>query len=185
MMTHKGTINKKNIFFTVLGCFAFFFAKVQGHGFLKSPSSRNFHAYGQGQDYCPHCKNTGPSCGDGYNNAAESYSVLNNYQAGSVIEFDVTITAHHRGHFELSLCEVGDLPVNSAVTESCLTTYQLFPVYDEGEGHPQPVDNQHPERFFLPPPCDLEPENDFTHGGRVTYKTTLPDIDCSHCVIRW
>jgi len=59
----------------------------------------------------------------------------------------MTVTAHHRGHFEFRVCDLstGDL------SQTCLNEHLLVRTAGDGEVSGSPIDSLHPERYYLPP----------------------------------
>mmetsp|Transcript_49397 Transcript_49397/g.124380 ORF Transcript_49397/g.124380 Transcript_49397/m.124380 type:complete len:507 (+) Transcript_49397:85-1605(+) len=106
---------------------------VSGHGRLTVPQARNLNdngAVGGGPgavhefDVDGHAKYQHGICGNAagvpqtYNAVGE---VQGKYQAGSIAEFHVVITAHHVGFFEFELCEnAGEL------SEECFMKHRLL-----------------------------------------------------------
>mmetsp|Transcript_24412 Transcript_24412/g.44236 ORF Transcript_24412/g.44236 Transcript_24412/m.44236 type:complete len:395 (-) Transcript_24412:171-1355(-) len=162
---------------------------VAGHGYLSDPPARNLG--GTKTQSCPHCGNGNGVCGDGGQWARDSDYVnfyrgsQKTYTAGSVVPVEVKITAHHKGHFEISIC---DRVITSAVTDAqaCLDKWILERASPEeagltdcqpndARGGCQPVDPRHPERFYLPP-------------GSGTYKwyVKVPaGLVCEVCTMQW
>lgn len=72
------------------------------------------------------------------------------YQPGSIINLDVKLTAHHKGHFEFRACPIapGEVP-----TKECFDAYPLTFVEDvlsQGETRAQAnFDVNYPERAYL------------------------------------
>lgn len=162
---------------------------VVGHGYISDPPARNLG--GTKTQSCPHCGNGNGICGDGGQWARDS-DYVNFYRgskrtwtAGSVVPVEIVITAHHKGHFEVSVC---DRVITSAVTDAqaCLDKWILeraSPVEagftdcqaDDSRGGCQPVDPKHPERFYLPP-----------GGGTYRYYLKVPsDLSCEVCTLQW
>merc|ERR1711976_100024 len=79
---------------------------VEGHGYLTRPTSRRLDqlkssytgitAFGGGQ----HITN----CGKEGLSTPSSQDVVTDLQRGSIMQFDITIDAHHAGHLEMRLC---------------------------------------------------------------------------------
>ena len=111
---------------------------ANGHGYLKTPRSRNLLAFEETvwwpqteadplPESCPHCLNRGGSlatCGMIDGDAARNYDAPQNalggrmpwltqatYARGSQIVIDVALTAVHMGHFVFSAC-----PLSSSTT---------------------------------------------------------------------
>jgi len=163
-----------------------------GHGYLGKPQARNFPA-GDRNGYCPHCGNGQANvCGDGGQWPSKS-NYLDFYNgpqatfvAGSSVEFEITVTAHHKGHFEFSIC---DEPISSstAAPQECLNRRVLQRVAPEQSysdctpnderGDCQPLDERHPERWYLPPPRSKN-----VHAMR--FKVPV-DLSCESCTLQW
>ena len=62
-------------------------------------------------DWCPQCGNGDGVCGDGgqWGSQSDMLGYLDGPQTtfapGEVVEFEIEITAHHKGHFEFGLCK--------------------------------------------------------------------------------
>jgi chitinase len=154
--------------FQVLATYLLYFSqKVSGHGYLKSPRSRNWVAkqdgtwYGGGAtdpeiESCPHCLNRNSNtCGKtgsndyDYPSNALGGPMPNNIQAtynqGEEIDFEAVLTAHHKGHFTYKACPIqGDeLP-----TQACFDSNPLIFVQDNLYG--APPDPNYPDRAYIP-----------------------------------
>eukprot|EP00928_Gymnodinium_smaydae_P069860 TRINITY_DN5363_c1_g1_i1.p1 TRINITY_DN5363_c1_g1~~TRINITY_DN5363_c1_g1_i1.p1 ORF type:complete len:688 (-),score=90.02 TRINITY_DN5363_c1_g1_i1:294-2309(-) len=169
---------------------------ASGHGWVTEPPARNAQA-GPKNGYCPHCGNGNGICGDG-NQWPGGSDYLNFYQgpvatwkAGTVVEVEVKITAHHKGHFEVSVC---DQVITSALSkpQACLDKWILERASPEEAGltncQPgdkragcQPIDPRHPERFYLPPP-GFSPDGGNTHKFYVKVPAGLK---CAACTMQW
>merc|ERR1719393_277687 len=84
--------------------------EAAGHGWMTTPAARNSQSAPK-NGYCPHCGNGNGICGDG-NQWPASSNYLNYYAGpvkswteGSIVEVEVKLTAHHKGHYEFSLCD--------------------------------------------------------------------------------
>eukprot|EP00121_Abeoforma_whisleri_P010028 Awhi_evm1s9236 len=203
-------------FFNIL-YFHVLISQVQSHGMLTLPVSRNVIAALYGQDTCPHCQAGGGipavqsnSPGGNYvypetkefsqragfcGNSANSNKVydkagpiVNTYKAGSVIDIQLSITAHHRGIMEFRLCD------QSEITYECLSKHKLIRVKDSSHDR-SPIDEQNPSRYYLEPGCAGDSPHNFDEnnfatlappGQRITMKYKLPDgVTCDHCVLQW
>jgi Lytic polysaccharide mono-oxygenase, cellulose-degrading len=81
----------------------------------------------------------------------DSPSVSYSYQAGQIITVNVTLTVHHMGHFEFSLCPTTTQQQELAtLSQDCFRTRKLEIVQDNIFG--APLDAQYPERAMIPPP---------------------------------
>jgi len=168
---------------------------IFGHGYIKSPRSRNFVAYQDGQywplleedpkkDSCPHCLNRGGTLGRcGANNGFNYDSPKNAiggpmganpqavYSAEEEITVDVVLTAHHKGHFVLKACPIAEFEV---ATQECFDQHPLTFVEDLLYG--APVDTNHPERGYIAPTSHpgIQMDNSGVHGYLFTHKYRLP-----------
>eukprot|EP00928_Gymnodinium_smaydae_P065292 TRINITY_DN4845_c0_g1_i2.p1 TRINITY_DN4845_c0_g1~~TRINITY_DN4845_c0_g1_i2.p1 ORF type:complete len:661 (-),score=49.64 TRINITY_DN4845_c0_g1_i2:454-2436(-) len=167
-----------------------------GHGWVTEPPARNAQA-GPKNGYCPHCGNGNGICGDG-NQWPRDSDYLNFYQgpvttwrAGTVVAVETKITAHHKGHFEFSIC---DQVITSALAnpQACLDKWILERASPEEAGltdcEPgdkragcQPIDPRHPERFYLPPP-GFSPSGGNTHRF---YLKIPAGFKCTACTMQW
>jgi len=143
-------------------------SKVNAHGHVISPRSRNFVASQDGKwsggtsndpkkETCPHCLNrdSGGGCGlagsHDYNypkNALGEAMPLNiqeNFQKGQTFDFTAILTAHHKGHFEYRACPIG---YGEVATKECFETYPLEFVKDDLYNAPK--DPNYPERAYIP-----------------------------------
>ena len=125
---------------------------VEGHGFLKTPRSRNWVAYEDGVDsggnvnkgkpqreYCAHCLNTKAAnhlCGKG--NAATNYDDWNDingdpmpwisqgtYDEGDEFVVEAVLSTNHAGHMEMWVCPFDDL------SQECLWSNPAKMIRDE------------------------------------------------------
>eukprot|EP00435_Cladocopium_sp_Y103_P055262 s1163_g18.t1 len=176
-----------------------FLGRAAGHGWMTMPPARNAVA-GDKNGYCPHCGNGNGICGDGgqwpsgsnYVNAGVTPSGPEmTLTAGSIHEVEIKITAHHKGHFEFSIC---DKEITSSLSnaQSCLDEHILLRASAQELGitdcqpndrRPgcQPMDPNHPERFYLPP-SGFSPDGSDTHKISVKIPAGL---QCQHCTLQW
>mmetsp|Transcript_66309 Transcript_66309/g.158633 ORF Transcript_66309/g.158633 Transcript_66309/m.158633 type:complete len:401 (-) Transcript_66309:253-1455(-) len=161
---------------------------AQAHGYISMPPLRGGTQGNDRNGYCPHCGNGQTPCGDG--NQWPTNSDFLNYEsasftaltAGSVQEFTIRITAHHKGHFEFGIC---DQRVSGATADpqACFDARKLeraAPPADcqpnDSRGDCQPIHPEYPERWYLPP------------GGAGVYsmRFKIPaDLECSECTLQW
>eukprot|EP00929_Paragymnodinium_shiwhaense_P093330 TRINITY_DN5347_c0_g3_i1.p1 TRINITY_DN5347_c0_g3~~TRINITY_DN5347_c0_g3_i1.p1 ORF type:complete len:416 (-),score=51.67 TRINITY_DN5347_c0_g3_i1:307-1482(-) len=164
--------------------------QVAGHGWVSNPPARN-HQSSSKNGNCPHCGNGNGICGDGnqwpsgsdyvnfYNGPVETWS------EGSIVAVEVRITAHHKGHYEFSLC---DKVINSALpnAQSCLDKHVLERASAQEVGitdcQPndsravcQPLDSRHRERFYLPPGSSYD----------KIYLKLPQGVTCDACTMQW
>jgi len=144
-----------------------FAEKVQGHGYMSEPLSRNYYAQLFGLDwgntpevpvreYCPHCLNTkGPGSVCGTSEGGINYDVWldsfgqpmswnsngNIYGEGDIITISSFLTAHHTGHMEARVCSMG-----RASTQECFDANPLE--FVEDLAYSMPKDENHPERGY-------------------------------------
>lgn len=141
-----------------------------GHGYMKTPRSRNYHANLNGKwsggtandpapESCPHCLNVGGPgisvCGAvGDHNYDLPPNAIGGvmptviqecYAPGSIIDVESQITAHHMGHFEMRACPIrhGQVP-----TQACFDSNPLKFISDELYGGVPDVN--YPERAYIP-----------------------------------
>ncbi|KAF4668213.1 hypothetical protein FOL47_003136 [Perkinsus chesapeaki] len=119
------------------------------------------------------------------------------YRKGENIEIEIEVTAHHWGHFEFRICKGGlngDKFSTQIDGQKCLNENLLLrPSPDDREECKnakridasnydcQPIDTNHPERWYLPP-------QSFGSDGMMNYKMLfkLPDdLTCDVCTIQW
>jgi hypothetical protein len=77
------------------------------------------------------------------------------YQPGQIIDLEVTLTAHHKGHFEFKMCPIVpfEVPTQACFDANPLTFVTTF-------------DPNYPERAYIP---------DAAAGNTFSYKYKLPD----------
>jgi len=160
---------------TPLIFFIFLPTLIWGHGYIKTPRSRNFVAYEDGKswphleenpekDNCPQCLNRGGTlarCGlkdslnyDTPRNAKKGLLNANPqavYFANEEITVDVVLMAHHKGHFVFKACAIEEFEV---ATQDCFDQHPL--TFVEDLLYAAPVDVNHPERGYIAP---------ITHSG--------------------
>ncbi|KAL7530181.1 hypothetical protein ACHAXR_003348, partial [Thalassiosira sp. AJA248-18] len=146
------------------------------HGFLSTPRSRNLVAYEDrlyhGEttttpfpEDCPTCINRGgtlarcgvlkPGSGDERNydfpkNAfgdAMPANPQDTYEEEQIIDMEVVLSAHHKGHFVFKACPIPFTTISP--TQECFDEHPLLFVADELYG--APVDADHPERVYIAP----------------------------------
>jgi hypothetical protein len=137
---------------------------VHAHGYLKSPRSRNWVARQQNLEWCPHClnrKGNTETCGRSdtwnYNNARSAPRIEATYNCGQTIDVDVTLTAHHKGHFVLKACPISP---GGVATQACFDANKLRFVSGEGAN----FDPNYPERAYIPP---APPGTQLSNGAGV------------------
>ena len=102
------------------------------------------------------------------------------YTAGSIIEIEIGVTAHHNGHFEFFLCDSDDL------TLECLQKHQLQRAFPEPSETGSPYDPAYPGRYFLEPKCSMKSVNyGFIEALQTKMKFRLPaGVTCDRCVLQ-
>jgi len=146
---------------------------ASGHGYLSSPRSRNLLAYEEtvwwpltenvpAPETCPQCLNKGgtaAACGlVGDRNYDTPKNVMGGtmpylpqatYTQGQDIVVNVTLTAHHRGHFVFSACPITTTSQTEIPTQECFAQHRLTFVEDNNYGGN--YDPNYPERAYLAP----------------------------------
>lgn len=130
-----------------------------GHGASNDPEPED----------CPHCLNRGGSlaqCGiysvlseepieRNYDQPRNSRrlpmppNVQGTYRQGDVIDVEVMVTTHHRGHFEFAVCPIENATPMPVPTPECFASNKLDFVSDESYG--APPDPAYPERAYIAP----------------------------------
>jgi len=178
---------------------------ASGHGYIKSPRSRNYVAYEDGlwfgggsttpkKENCPHCLNLGgtlATCGvienrnydypKNHNGGPLDWNTQSEYVADSVIDIEVVLTAHHKGHFEFKSCPIvpGDV-----ASQECFDSHPLEFVSDELYSAPR--DANYPGRAYIAPPSITQSDNSGVQGGMLFhYKFKLPDDVFGNVLIQW
>jgi len=183
----------------VVGCLLFVVGNADGHGYLLTPRARNIAAHQDGvwsgggvddtpKEDCPHCLNRGGTLAQCGLKSARNYDAPLNvfgdvlpfdafgdavtYQRGQVIEVDVVLTAHHKGHFEFAACPIsaqGEIP-----SASCFDQYTLEFVSDVFYGAEK--DTSYPSRAYIPPSSYSEILfGGSPQGSLYRYMFKLPD----------
>ena len=177
---------------------------ASAHGYLKTPRSRNYVAKEEGAwsgsdpntpaaETCPHCLNIGGEegqCGiSGSNNYDFPPSVAGGvlpsnqqatYNKGQVIDVDVIVTAHHKGHFLFYACPVNE---GEAPTDECFKANPLEFVSDNLYGAPK--DPDFPNRAYIAP-ADYSGTINEGPGKLYSYQMKLPDnVEGDLVLIQW
>lgn len=183
---------------------------VDGHGYLSSPRSRNLLAYEEtvwwpltendpAPETCPQCLNRGgtvAACGlvgdrnyDTPKNAlggAMSAQPQTTYTQGQDIMVNVTLTAHHRGHFVFSACPIV-VSQTEIPTQDCFAQHRLTFVEDPIYG--ANFDPYYPERAYLAPMNDPNYVPDYSSSNALieySFKMRLPqDVYGDLVLIQW
>jgi hypothetical protein len=186
--------------------------QASGHGYLSSPRSRNLLAFEETvwwpqtandpePETCPHCLNRGGTlarCGvfedhwgvrnyDAPKNALGGQlptKIQATYNQGQDITLDVTLTAHHRGHFVFSACPIspGEVPTQECFDGNKLTFVEDM-MYDAN------FDPNYPERAYIAPMNSPNYEPDYGSSLAVmefSFKMRLPpDLYGDVVLIQW
>jgi len=139
------------------------------------------------------------------------------YKAGQVVEFEVHVNAHHMGHYEFRICDQGldgrEPSFTVASGQQCLDQWVLIraPLHESctpssNDPDCQPIDLNHPERWYVPPVADADPDrlpvSDTPvwkdsmaspaghHGLSLSavhkMRYLLPeDLQCNRCTLQW
>ncbi|EEQ99499.1 hypothetical protein Pmar_PMAR026199 [Perkinsus marinus ATCC 50983] len=116
------------------------------------------------------------------------------YTHGHNIDIEIHLTVHHWGHFEFRICEGGlngDKYSTQKAGQDCLNKNLLVRPdpktrsdcrnatnIDASNYDCQPLDEEHPERWYLPPP------NFGTDGMKYRMTFKLPEnLTCSVCLV--
>ncbi|EER09493.1 conserved hypothetical protein [Perkinsus marinus ATCC 50983] len=119
--------------------------------------------------------------------------VVATYTHGHNIDIEIHLTVHHWGHFEFRICEGGlngEKYSTQKAGQDCLNKNLLVRPdpktrsncrnatnIDASNYDCQPLDKEHPERWYLPPP---------TYGMDYVMTFELPkDLTCELCTIQW
>lgn len=148
----------------------FFSSNVSGHGYLKSPRSRNWIAAEDGKwsggsendpikETCPHClnrKDISGSCGKIDQGPNYDYplnalggpmpkNIQATYSEGGLVDLEAVLTAHHMGHFVYKACPIQEGEVAS---QECFDSHPLEFVEDNLYG--ATPDPNYPDRAYIP-----------------------------------
>jgi hypothetical protein len=108
------------------------------------------------------------------------------YTEGDIIDVEVLVTTHHKGHFVFSACPVVATPLgyasetqpnNQQPTSECFDQYKLTLVKDEL--YNANLDKRFPERIYLAPASVIQWENEGPEiqpvtGAKYKFKLQLP-----------
>jgi len=170
-------------------------SSIHGHGYLKTPRSRNYVANKDGVwspllatnpliESEPQSANIGGTLAQCGIISDRNYDFPKNalggdlsqprtqacYQPGSVIDVEVTLTAHHKGHFEFKACPVVPYQVP---TQACFDEHPMTFVSDPLYG--ANLDVNYPERAYIP-----------SSVLNFSYKFKLPDgMSADMVLIQW
>lgn len=180
---------------------------VKSHGYMQSPRSRNYVAYRDGlwsggdastpaPESCPHCLNIGGTegvCGvtgsTNYNTPLNingeplGTSIQETYVQGQEIDFEVLLSAHHKGHFTFKACAINP---GEVATQACFDANKLTFTLDHFYGAPK--DENYPERAYIPLSNypGLRYESGGVYGSFYKYRYKLPDnLVGDYVLIQW
>lgn len=95
------------------------------------------------------------------------------YFAGQSMTVNLTLTVHHMGHFEFSLCPAD--PWGSTPPQECFASSKLKIIQDLI--HDAPIDTTHPERAMIAPT---------QFGMEYSYLVAIPgDLPSGDYVLKW
>jgi len=203
-----------------------------GHAFLSYPIGRNFYHRIQGDMYniagfdaggpsALNMANGGVWPGHAFpethglcgNNVLNGETMLEEslmapvpiqatFLEGDIVEFEVAVTAHHKGYYEFRICDQAvnqtNFPSRTAA-QACFDQHLLVRAEPRADCQPndedpdcQPIDERYPERWYLPesgwglaatyPSPPLYP-NSAGDVHRMRYK--LPEnLNCEHCTMQ-
>lgn len=182
---------------------------ASAHGYLKTPRSRNIVAAQDGiswggtdsdpaPEYCPQCLNrggAGAACGKindrSYDMPPNSIggimppNVQGSFAKGGSVDFEVVLTAHHKGHFSFYACAVTD--PDAPPTNECFQQHPLEFELDLLYGSQK--DPAFPERAYIPPLTysGIVNDNDGPVPGTLyRYRMKLPeDIEGHLVLLQW
>ena len=178
-------------------------SKVDAHGYVKSPRSRNFAAFEDGlwsggtqttpeKETCPHCLNRESGGGCGVSGGKDYNYPLNAVggpmpiiieevlQMNQELKFSAVLTAHHKGHFEYKACPIKD---GKEVNQACFDNHPLE--YVEDMLYSAPKDPNFPERAYIPL-SDHSTEKDTSGSYIYTHIYKLPeDLVGDAVLIQW
>jgi len=175
-----------------------------GHGYLKSPRSRNYVAYHSKwwplDDELPFpdsnvqsLNQPGAVCGK-FNDKNYDYPknnkgapLMNQIQAvfdqADLIDLDVVLTAYHQGHFVYKACPIS---VGGVATQECFDANPLTFVEDNLYG--AVPDPNYPERAYLPKSGyqGIMRDTEDVPGNLYSHKYRLPsDLTGSNVLVQW
>ena len=94
------------------------------------------------------------------------------YNEGDVIEVEVLLTTHHKGHMEFSVCPIENSVPMEVPTERCFANNMLEFVSDEL--YDAPFDPNYPERAYIAPASITNPEGSSLIPANYTLRFRLP-----------
>lgn len=116
--------------------------------------------------------------------------IVKRYRRGSVVNFKVSVVAHHNGFFEFHVCDVskcgGDIsPKCFAKKGACVQLKRAKNRKCDGGRSPHcgPKDRRKPGRWYVP--CE-RPGRFYVYGQHNTMTYQLPRwLRCKKCVLHW
>lgn len=154
------------LLFSLVACY--FVDTAEGHGYLKSPRSRNWYAASGGgpdgtpvppTEYCPHCLNSKTEdqvCATGtqnydlwedVNGNPMPWTAQGTYTEGQEIIIETFLSTNHAGHIDVYVCPDGDQS-----THDCFLNNPATFIEDMLYGGP--VDSYYPERAYVSPAAE-------------------------------
>lgn len=138
---------------------------VNGHAFIFYPPMRGGSSGNSANGYCPQCMGGGhprPTCGTS-NFLGWDQGPVTTFRPGEQVQFEVKVTAHHKGHFVVRLCDqsLGASTGGYSAEQACLNQHVLERVRpseihndcvpNDPRGDCQPFDEANPGYWYLPP----------------------------------
>lgn len=121
--------------------------------------------------------------------------IVEQYDSGSVVNFEVEIDTNHNGYFEFYLCDLdacGATDIDGSCFENnhCQILERVENAECEAGGealHTQcgPKDAEYPGRWYVPCRATEHVGVHIVGGSNGYMQYQLPDIECKHCVIQW
>lgn len=181
------------------------------HGYLKTPRSRNIVAAQEGlswggtnsdpaPEHCPQCLNRGgilAACGKindhNYDFPPNSVggtmppNLQGSFAKGGTVDFEVVLTAHHKGHFVFSTCPVAD--ASTPPTQDCFSKAENQLVFEEDLLYGAQQDPAYPGRAYIPPltyPGIVNDNDGPVPGTLYRYRMRLPEhIEGDLVLLQW
>ena len=171
---------------------------IDGHGYFKTPRSRNYAAYQDGVYWPlletkplietePQSASSGGTCGiisgRNYNHPMNgigqpmSWNPQACYASGQIIDVSVVLTAHHQGHFEFHACPISKQ--GEAPTEECFAAHPLTFISETLSSNenraPAHLDQNYAGRAYV-----------FNNDNELHYKFQLPSgLAGKFILIQW
>lgn len=130
----------------------------------------------------------------GYCMPYSTVPIVDVWQSGSEVDFQINIHTNHNGYFEFHLCNL-DACGTSDIDKKCFKEkhcYRLERVpSDKCEDPSQdttfecgPIDQKNKHRWYVP--CRKGGTNHLVGGRSGTMRYKLPDgVTCKHCILQW